>query len=582
MSGGGETASTVRPDAPLPPQSALTTVRRLIVFLLLFALVLIGASGLSGLLGRLLSSGSTLAERDVGGLARSLAFALVGGTLAALLWWMVWRRLRERGERVSLGWGLYIAGVYAVALVTFVTALLELASSAIGADALQWQAAAATGLVWALLWAWHRRAWLHPGKGPSRLADVPTVFGWVFGLLVGTSGVVTALGNLFDAVLNGVTGTQSVGEPWWVPVLQPLVWAAGGATVWWWHWGRGGGFHLRTGLASAAIAVAGILGGCILALAGIVATLFVLLRLAFDRSGTIAQLLDPLGPAVAAAAAGSVLWRYHAALAGYRSGALRQSLRLLPAGASLVAAASGIGVVINAVLGLAETTLAGTGTRTLLLAGLSALAVGGPVWWQVWTPWLQESRHPQRGQRIYLVVVFGISAVVALIALLVTGYQVFEHVLDASGRGSLLGRVWAPFGWLVATGLAAAYHYSVWRREQAVPRAESVPPPGEPVLKGGIGHVVLVTGSDPSPLCRAISDASGATVTVWERTETDAAAETSKDAESDKGPEPSELARALQDLTCERVLVVVGRDGRFEIIPLAGVAASRDGLAPDR
>lgn len=588
MSGGGEPVGrdaepvrTVRPHLASPPPSALTTVRRLILFLLLFALVLIGASGLSGLLGRLFSSGSILAERDVGGLARSLAFALVGGTLAAILWWAVWRRLPGSGERNSLAWGLYIAGVYAVALVTSVTALLGLVSSVIGGDSPQWHAAAAVGLVWTAVWAWHRWAWLHPDKGPGRLAGVPTVFGWVLGLIVGTGGALTALGNLFDVVLQTVTGTQSVGEPWWVSVAQPLVWTAGGAAVWWWHWGRDRGLHLGTGLANVAVATAGILGGCVLTLAGTVTTLFVLLRLAFDRSDTLTQLLDPLGPALAAAAVGSVLWRYHAALAGQRSHALRQASRLLPAGASLVAAASGIGVMVNAALGLAETTLAGTGTRTLLLGGLSALAAGGPLWWQVWDPLHRGSAapggsKPRRGQRIYLVVVFGISAVVALIALLVIGYQVFEHLLDASGRSSLLGRVRAPLGWLVATALAAGYHYSFWRRDHAVPRAESVQRPGEHVLEGGVGHVVLVTGSDPGSLCRAISGATGATVTVWERADAGAAAESGKE------PEPSELGRALRDLTCERVLVVVGWDGRFEVIPLAGDAALPDGLALNR
>lgn len=263
MSGGsdrvsraGEPLRTVRPDLASPPPSALTTVRRLILFLLLFALVLIGASGLSGLLGRLFSSASSLAERDVGGLARSLAFALVGGTLAAILGWAVWRRLRESGERNSLAWGLYIAGVYAVALVTSVIALLGLVSSVIGGASPQWHAVAAVGLVWTAVWAWHRRAWLHPDKGPGRLAELPTVFGSVFGLIVGTGGALTALGSLFDVVLLEFTGARSVGEPWWVSVAQPLVWTAGGATVWWWHWGHGRGLRLGTGLAKVAVAIA--------------------------------------------------------------------------------------------------------------------------------------------------------------------------------------------------------------------------------------------------------------------------------------------------------------------------------------
>lgn len=575
--------STVRPETAPPPHAALTTVRRLILFLLLFALVLIGTSGLSGLLGRLFSSGTSLAERDVGGLARSLAFALVGGTLAAILWWLVWRRLSESGERSALSWGLYVSGVYVVALITFTTALLGLASSAIGGDPPQWYSAAAAGVVWALVWAWHRWMWLHPAKGPSRMAGVPLVVGSVFGLLIGAGGAATALGNLFDAGLQGFTGTPSLGNPWWVPVLQSLVWAAGGAVVWWWHWIRGRGLHLTTGLANVALAVVGVLGGCILALSGAVAALFVLLRLAFDRSGPLPQLLEPLGPAVAAAAVGCVVWRYHAALAGHRSGAMRQASRLLAAGAALVAAASGIGVVVNAALGLAETALAGTGTRTLLLGGISALAVGGPVWWQVWDPLHLRNleRSGQRGQRIYLVVVFGISAVVALIALLVIGYQAFEHLLDASGRGSLLGRVRAPLGVLTATGLVAAYHYGVWRRERTVsPPTEPAPPsgaPGEPDLSGGIGEVILVAGSDPVPLCRAIREASGAEVTVWERADGGAAAPGTGTA-----PDPEDLVRALNGVIGERVLVVIGRDGRIDVVPLADGAASLDGTLSDQ
>jgi hypothetical protein len=180
------------------------------------------------------------------------------------------------------------------------------------------------------------------------------------------------------------------------------------------------------------------------------------------------------------------------------------------------------------------------------------------------------------------VVVFGISAVVALIALLVIGYLAFEYLLDASGRGSLLGRVRAPLGLLTATGLVAAYHYGVWRRERAVtPPTEPVPPPGEPpagpVPRGGIGHVILVTASDPVPLSRAIHDASGAEVTVWERADGGAAA-----AGSGTEPDPSHLAEALNGISCTRALVVVGRDGRIDVIPLADGAASGDGKTFDR
>ena len=80
--------------------------------------MVIAAVGLSGLLGRLLVAGTELATGDVAGLARSLAFALIGGPLAALLWWVVWRRLDDETERASVGWGLYVTGVYVLSLMS--------------------------------------------------------------------------------------------------------------------------------------------------------------------------------------------------------------------------------------------------------------------------------------------------------------------------------------------------------------------------------------------------------------------------------------------------------------------------------
>ena len=75
----GEAVSAAR-TAPAPAAgSAQPTVRRLIVYTLLFALVVVTAIGLSGLLGRLLGAGTVLVAGDVAGLARSLAFTLIGG-----------------------------------------------------------------------------------------------------------------------------------------------------------------------------------------------------------------------------------------------------------------------------------------------------------------------------------------------------------------------------------------------------------------------------------------------------------------------------------------------------------------------
>ena len=80
-------------------QSVGRSVRRFIVFGLLFVLVVIAGIGASGLLGRLFDVGSVVADGDSTGLARSLAFTLIAGPLAGVLWWLVWRGLSARDER---------------------------------------------------------------------------------------------------------------------------------------------------------------------------------------------------------------------------------------------------------------------------------------------------------------------------------------------------------------------------------------------------------------------------------------------------------------------------------------------------
>jgi hypothetical protein len=294
------------------------TVRRLVVFVLLFVLVLIGAAGVAGLLERLFTVGTALAGNDVGSLARSLAFGLVGGSIAAVLWWLVWRRQGEEAERSSVAWGLYVSGVYIVALITSVTAVLGAVSQLIGllargasgaagavAEGLEWRSSLATGVVWAAVWAWHRWMWQHGGKGPRRLDTVPALAGSVFGLLIGAGGAVTALGSLLDAALRGLAGAHDMGSPWWVSVLQSLIWAGGGFVVWWWHWVRGEARRLASPLDNVAAAVFGVLGGCIMAVAGAITVVFVLLRLVMDRSEEMLRLVDPLGSALAAAAVGA-------------------------------------------------------------------------------------------------------------------------------------------------------------------------------------------------------------------------------------------------------------------------------------
>lgn len=533
--------------------SAQQTLRRLILYTLLFALVTLTAAGLTGLLEYLFSSGDRLVSRGVAELARALTFTLIGGPLAILLWRVVWKRLEAEAERAATGWGIYIAGMYSTALIASATAVLSTAASLVGSPDSRWYPPLASGLTWALVGLWHGWMWRHPLKHPRKLRHVPAVVGSVFGLLLGAGAAITSLGGVLDVALRGYESLTLQAEPWWQGPLRALVWSAGGFVIWWWHWIRGGVPRLQSRLVDVALVGFGILSAGAAALSGAGVSLFVLLRLALDRRDPLSELLEPLGPAIAAAAVGSLVWRYHRTIAAGRPEATVRAGRLATSAVALSAAASGIGVIINASLAMAVSPLAGSGTRTLLLAGISSLIVGGVAWWGSWQP----ARQPQTpeavypGRRIYLTAFFGLSAIVAIIALLVVGYRVFEFLLGDVSGGSLVDRIRGSLGLLVAAGGVAGYHFTLWRRERDM--VPTVAPARPPAIK----QITLVSGLHAEELRQAVMAETGAAVTVWKRA----------DAESGTPPvlsasEANLLIRRITDrlagLAAEHVLLLVG------------------------
>ncbi len=555
-----QAATDTAQQLPQQRSGPLSTVRRLIVVILLFSMVVIAAIGVTGLLERALESGSALAGSDASGLARSLAFTLIAGPLAAVLWWFVWKSLRDHRERSSVSWGLYLTAMCSLALITSASTLLATLASLVGGYWLPDNLAIA--IAWLLVWVWHVWMARHPAKRPTRLVGVPWVIGSVFGLALFVGGSITALAQLLDTALSGAAEIATFGRPWWHAVATGLIWAAGGAVVWWWHWFVTNARSQRSGFAALSL----------VALGGLATALYIALRLGFDRGESVVVVLEPAGTAIAAAAVGAVVLAYYQGVVRRSTLGTRRANRLVASGVALAGAATGVGIIVNSALAAVSTPLAGSGPLTLLLAGVSALAVGGPAWWLIWRP-TAPADPTDSARRVYLAVVFGISAVVALITLLVLAFRILESTLDSGVAAGLLEQVRAPLGLLLATVLVAAYHFAIWRRERPEPSIASGPPDVQVSdvqvshtqgLAGAeprsLGEVILVIGSDPEPYVRAIQSATGAAaaVTVWQR----------EDALG-SSVSPDDVVRALAGASAPRALITVGSEDALDVIYLS-------------
>jgi hypothetical protein len=538
---------TVAADSPPRASSggAGTIIRRIILFTLLFALVVIAAIGLSGLLERIIGANDVIAT-DGAGLARALTFTLVGVPLAAALWWWLRRRLAaDSSERASLWWALYLAAMYTVSLIVATSSVARAASAGIDG---QWRPGElSAAIVWAGVWVWHRSMRRSPATAPTRLAGLAIELAALYGLAVGASGAIAALGALISEALFGQQVVAS--QQWLLPVLEALVWCAMGVLVWWWHWFREGA-ETAPGVFAAVLLVIVIGGAAATTLFSLGTALFGLLRVLLTTDQP-ADALASLDTAVAAALIGGLIWVYHARVIGSRSLQTRRAGRLVVSAIALIGAASGFGVIVNALLATLSPTLVDDDPRTLLLGGVSALVVGAPAWWLAWRPDRpapEDAADPAR--RVYLVAVFGASAVVGLVTLLIIGYFTFESLLDGRA-GGLIERIRVPLGLLSATAIVFAYHFAVWRRDRATaPKSQ----------RRAIGRVILVTAGESAEQAARLRSVTGAAVTVWT-----AADPTARIGEDDM---PA-LLESLTTVSAARVVVVARPGGEAQVVPLA-------------
>ncbi|MFP5348096.1 MAG: DUF5671 domain-containing protein [Actinomycetes bacterium] len=534
------------PSRPLDGQS----VRRFFHYLLLYGLLVVVASGLSGLLGRVLGPNALVS--DPGQLARGLSFTVVGLPLfVGLALWSRRRLAASADEASSLGWGCYVTVASLTSLLVAMTALDHVLRFVVGLEPYSGSALARL-LVWGASWGVHWRLDARVLPPPSR--RLHHLVGSLVGLLTAAAGLAGVLAGLLRSLPGLALGPVLAGNG--RPLLAALVVLAVGVPVWIVYWARTTSRGQRGPLWLAYVLLVGVAGG--MATAIVCASMLaydVLVWLVGHPATTDAALHFHRTPGLAGAAAtGVLLWWYHRAVLAQAGtdarGEVRRIYEYLVAGLGLLAAGAGVAVAVVAFLQAVTgggRVIAGGSSVNSLLAAATLLAVGVPVWWLFWrrveraarSEPAQELASPTR--RVYLFVLFGLGGVAAVVALLVGVYLLFEDVVAGNLGAETLRRTRFCIGVLLATGAIAGYHWAVYRADR-----ERLPT-GTP--RRAPRFVLLVGPADPD-IARLVAQRTDAQVQAWSRTD-DGSARWSLD----------EVTTAMHATDADELVVLCDADG---------------------
>lgn len=452
------------------------TVRRFFQYIVLFGLVTIVAIGVAGLLGRAIGGATSMLVSDQASLARNVTFVVVGVPLLILM--TQWTRrlfMRDPSEGASLAWTFYISAMTLTSLVTTMVASHDVLSWAL-TDAPFRGTSVAQAVVWFGVWLLHWR--LGHTLTPATNLRLHLVAGSVIGLAVSVVGLMDLVSSAFDLLVPEDTKSTLVVSQ--VSALSGLVTFLVGAPVWWIYWIRNLARSTRDTLWLAYVLLAGLAAPLILTIAAASTAVYDALVwwLGDPIRSDAASHFGDTPEQIAAVVVGLVAWWYHRSVLTMDEPAVRTEVRrvyeYLMSGIALVASAIGLATVLVALteaLTTSPSLLARSATNTLL-AALTLLAVGVPVWWIYWRAIQQarrtdpetESTAPTR--RTYLFILFGVGGIAAVVALLVAVFFLLEDILEGNLALGTIRRMRVPVGILITTAIVAGYHWLIYREDR--------------------------------------------------------------------------------------------------------------------
>lgn len=498
-------------------------VRRFFQYALLLGSMVIAAIGVAGLLGQLVERSAAVTADPVE-IARNLTFTLVGLPVGVLVALVCRRTLAHPQERGSWAWSGYLTVAGLLALVMTMVAGHDTATWLIGGGP---RAGHALGrlVVWGGVWAVHwwvaRRV---PAPQPLR---VHLLLGSLAGLVASVLGAVSVLAGAAQLALGWGSDRLVGGSPLQAGTASLLV----GVPVWLWYWVGSARRLDPEPLWVGFVLLAGAGGGLATAVVGAARTGYDLLVWWVGRPELpLASGHFHNTPQWAATALLGLLvrWYHHRVLVTRTPPDRTEVHRIhdyLMAGIGLVTSVVGVTVLVVALVeaGTRGALLVGGSTVNLVLAAVTVLAAGLPVWAGFWyrirraVRLAPEQERTAASRRVYLTVVTGLAALVALVALLVAVFLLLEDVFRTGAGSATLHRMRVPLGLLVGTLATAGYHGTIWWRERtATGRHPVVPAPGEEGRHHPRYVLLLGPGDD---VADAVARRLGVPVQCWPRTD---------------------------------------------------------------
>ena len=495
-------------DGVSPEGDIREVVGRIFRLGLLAAATALLAEGLAALIAEALPRGDNELARDSLRIAQAFSFTIVGIPAVAGLTWWTRKELaddeKKEEEAKSVVWAGFLAGSLLVALIVAILNINIVLGWAINDEAFQPRALGRT-IVWSsvvgLFW------WLNRQRPSAHVAGHTPVY-----ILAG-SAIGLAVGG-FRLWELGRTILRAVIDPLWDDVIvgrgdntgRDIAYAASlavvGVGVWLWFWWFDGRRSPRTERWYTYVLLVGVLTGVVTAIwaSGLLVNVTLQWYFGDPDNNTAAAHFESMPGALSALAVGGAIWLHHQGLLSARKPS-PSSKRIEPdriydylgSAAGLVLIGSAATIVVAALVeAIAGGDLAQASVANTLINAFTFAVIGVPLMAVFWVRaqrmagpavdgFIDEVRAPTR--RVYLISMLGISAAIALIALVISLTIFFEDTAAGELSSDTLYRLRFGLGPIITAAAIAAYHFLIYRGDRVAmevddeQRRASLPPP---------------------------------------------------------------------------------------------------------